>query len=40
MILIAINGLDVLVGITITCALMYVLIFRLPTFARWLGVIA
>jgi len=38
--LIAINGFDILIGLAITFALMYVLIFRLPTLARWLGVIA
>ena len=38
--LIAVNGLDILTGLAVTVGLMYVLIFRLPTLARWLGVIA
>jgi len=37
---IAINGLDILIGLAITFALMYALIFRFPAFARWLGIVA
>jgi len=35
-----INGFDILAGLAITFTLMYVLIFRLPALAHWIGVIA
>lgn len=35
----AVNGFDILVGLAVTFGLMWVLIYRFPEFARYLGVI-